>query len=349
MSERRTPSVDSTVASSSGWVSAGKRRWARRAGELEGLVVGAGVGVRGGEEDGGEDEHPGRQEEPATESFGDGGVCRAVTGAVGRQRAGGRSAVQIQVTDEIEELVPGRLVVGGGALAGERGGVVLFGEQDDALGVDVAGETLARELVEIASEGEGAGRRDARAEVGRVAGPGGAAVEARRRAGEVDLEVDLVRVVRRGWREAVHRRADGDGAGGDDAQRRRCGHCRRESANEVEETRGTAVGQRQLASLDDDGDAAVDAGAGERSEEMLDGLHAYAVLGRETGAALARGHAPGRQIGGRPVDDEAHGPTLGRGLDANRRRPTSVQTVAADRSGHSALTDRRHPYVRTAA
>ena len=68
------------------------------------------------------------------------------------------TAVEVQVAEQIEELVAGRLV-GRERAAGVEDGVGR--DDDDACGIDVAREAAAGQLVDLAGEGEGAGRGDA--------------------------------------------------------------------------------------------------------------------------------------------------------------------------------------------
>ena len=111
-----------------------------------------------------------------------------------------RAAVEVQVAEQVEELVAGRLVGREGAAGVEDG---VGRDDDDARGVDVTREAAAGQLVDLAGEGEGAGRGDARDEVGGVSAPGGLGRETR--VAEVDAggERRRTRVARgelvRGW------------------------------------------------------------------------------------------------------------------------------------------------------
>ena len=138
------------------------------------------------------------------------------------------------------------------------------GNDHDARGIDVSGEAATRELVDLARQGEGAGRGDALDEVGGVSLPGGLGREAG--VVEVDTDGDLDGATR--GAELV--------AAGPHVVRGRAGDAQaRTHGGDVEESEGRTPGagasveQRQLGAFYLERHTVVKAQAGQRGERML--------------------------------------------------------------------------------
>ncbi len=149
-----------------------ERRWAH------GIVR---ASARGHEERG--------REDPGGDRARERGVVSRVAWARRAQRADRRSAVEVRVADEIEELVPRGLVRQDLAAPVED----VVSDDEDALAVDVAREAGALELEDVALEPERARGRDLSRERGRVAVPRGARRAAPR---EIHDDLDTHRVTR---------------------------------------------------------------------------------------------------------------------------------------------------------
>ena len=252
-------------------------------------------------------------------------VRRGVPGPVRAREPARRTAVEVQVASQIEQLVPRRLV----GLEGSSGGEHATGPQDDhALRRHVRGETAGEQLGDLALEAERSGGRDPRPEVVRRAVPAGDAGQ--RRVLQVDLHLERGPL---GRREDIPRRALFERRGARDAERRRL---RRgvEPEQRGEERERPAVGERHLRPLDFDDDAAPDRRARERGEEVLDRRDPQgAVCPSEGRRADGRhdAHLPDRSLLGAAA--EAHG---ARGAhEAHGARGRGVQPLTANLDGHA--------------
>ena len=109
-------------------------------------------------------------------------------GLVARTTAARRAAVEIEIADEIEQLVPDGLVGGERRTGGEH---AVLADHDDALRRDVRGEAARQELADLVLEAEGARDGDALAKVVGIAAP----ARLLRDAGVVEVDPDLERHV----------------------------------------------------------------------------------------------------------------------------------------------------------
>ncbi len=173
-------------------------------------------------------------------------------------------SVRVEVSNEIKELMPRRLI---GRKGAPRPKHVVFRDDDNTLGSHKTCKASRHEGLDFVGEAKGSRRGNPLSEIAWVSAPFGKRLEPRIAKVDFNFDVNIAQASRR--LEGVVALANVDRPR---ARHAKGGFGRRNTkrAERIKKDCGAAVGERNFGAIEFNGDAFMDEGSAERGEEMLD-------------------------------------------------------------------------------